>query len=92
MTPSGTVNNFNTVSPTGGNQDQVVARVDQDITLRQRVFVRFSDWSVMDLPIDPLGSGLCADRCSEQYSTKAAVAAYNYNIISCYDLRLQCQR
>jgi Carboxypeptidase regulatory-like domain/TonB dependent receptor-like, beta-barrel len=80
VTPSGTVNNFNTVSPTGGNQDQVVARVDQDITLRQRVFVRFSDWSVMDLPIDPLGSGLCADRCSEQYSTKAAVAAYNYNI------------
>jgi len=80
VTPSGTVNNFNTVSPTGGNQDQVVARVDQDITLRQRVFVRFSDWSVKDLPIDPLGSGLCADRCSEQYSTKAAVAAYNYNI------------
>jgi Carboxypeptidase regulatory-like domain/TonB dependent receptor len=80
VTPSGTVNNFNTVSPTGGNQDQVVVRVDQDITLRQRVFVRFSDWNVMDLPIDPLGTGLCSDRCSESYSTKAAVAAYNYNI------------
>jgi hypothetical protein len=80
VTPSGTVNNFNTVSPTGGNQGQVVVRVDQDITLRQRVFVRFSDWNVMDLPIDPLGSGVCADRCSEKYSTKAAVAAYNYNI------------
>ena len=81
-TPSGTINNFNAVAHTGGNQDQVVARVDQDITSRQRLFVRFSHWSVMDLPIDPLGDGLCADRCSEYYSTNAAVAAYNYNISS----------
>jgi hypothetical protein len=80
VTPSGTINNFNAVAPTGGNQDQVVARVDQDITQQQRLFVRFSRWNVMDLPIDPLGDGLCADRCSERYSTSAAVAAYSYNI------------
>ena len=36
----------------------------------------------MDLPIDPLGDGLCADRCSEHYSTNAAVLAYNYNLSS----------
>jgi hypothetical protein len=80
VTPSGTINNFNTVARTGGNQDQVVARVDHDITMRQRLFVRFSHWNVMDLPIDPLEDGLCADRCAENYSTNAAVAAYNYNI------------
>ncbi|HWO34249.1 MAG TPA: TonB-dependent receptor, partial [Candidatus Acidoferrum sp.] len=80
VTPSGTINNFNTVARTGGNQDQVVARVDHDITMRQRLFVRFSHWNVMDLPIDPLADGLCADRCAENYSTNAAVAAYNYNI------------
>jgi len=80
VTPSGTINNFNTVTRTGGDQDQVVARVDHDITLRQRLFVRFSHWNVKDLPIDPLEDGLCADRCSEDYSTNAAVAAYNYNI------------
>ena len=79
-TPSGTINNFQTVARTGGNQDQVVARVDQDITLRQRVFVRFNHWNVADLPIDPLGDGLCADRCSEDYSTNAAIAAYDYNV------------
>ena len=44
VTPSGTINNFNTVARTGGNQDQVVARVDQDITMRQGLFVRFSHW------------------------------------------------
>lgn len=80
VTPSGTINNFNTVAPTGGNQDQFVARVDQDVTMRQRLFFRFSHWNVKDLPIDPLANGLCADRCSEIYSTNAAVAAYNYNI------------
>jgi Carboxypeptidase regulatory-like domain/TonB dependent receptor len=80
VTPSGTINNFNTVARTGGNQNQVVARVDQDITSRQRLFVRFSYWNVLDLPIDPLQNGLCADRCSEQYATNALAVGYNYNI------------
>ena len=34
----------------------------------------------MDLPIDPLEDGLCADRCSEHYSTNAAVLDYSYNV------------
>jgi len=82
VTSSGTIDNFNTVTRAGGNQDQIVGRLDQDLTMRQTLFFRFSHWSVMDLPIDPLGSGLCADRCSEQYSTNAAVLAYNYNVSS----------
>jgi Carboxypeptidase regulatory-like domain/TonB dependent receptor len=80
VTPSGTVNNFNSISRTGGNQDQIVGRIDQGITPRQGVFVRFSHWTVNDLPIDPLGDGLCADRCSEKYSTTAVAAAYDYNV------------
>src|SRR5712671_4927395 len=80
VTPSGTINNFNTVARTGGDQNQVVARIDQDLTNRQRLFVRFSHWNVLDLPIDPLQNGLCVDRCSEKYLTNAVAAAYNYNI------------
>ena len=80
VTPSGTINNFSTISRGGGDQDQVVARFDQDITMHQTLYLRFSHWRVMDLPIDPLGNGLCADRCAEQYSTNAAVVSYNYNI------------
>ena len=79
-TPSGTINNFNTVARTGGDQDQEVVRIDQDITSRQRFFVRFSHWKVLDLPIDPLKNGLCADRCSEKYATNAVAVAYNYDI------------
>src|SRR5580700_9984930 len=57
VTPSGTINNFTTVASTGGDQDQVVARIDQDISSKQRLFVRFSHWSVLDLPVDPLANG-----------------------------------
>ncbi len=76
LTPSGAINNFNKVARTGGNQNQVVARVDQDLSDQQRLLVRFSYWNVLDLPIDPLQNGLCADRCSEKYSTDAAAVAY----------------
>lgn len=82
VTPSGTINNFNTVARTGGDQNQIVARIDQDITSKQRLFLRFSHWNVMDLPIDPFGNGLCVDRCSEKYSTHAFAAGYNYNVTS----------
>lgn len=80
VTPAGTINNFNTVARTGGDQDQIVARIDQDISGRQRLFLRFSHWSVLDLPIDPLGNGLCVDRCSETYNSDALAVGYNYNI------------
>jgi len=78
VTPSGTINNFQTVARTGGDQNQFVARVDRNIADSQKLFVRFSHWAVKDLPIDPLGDGLCADRCAEVYSTNTAAAAYNY--------------
>jgi hypothetical protein len=73
-----TANNFTTVAPTGGDHNQVVARIDHNITNKQRLFARFSYWNIMDLPIDPLGSGLCADRCAEDYRTHAIAAGYTY--------------
>jgi hypothetical protein len=82
VAPSGTFNNFNTVANTGGDQNQVVGRVDQEITQRQKLFARFSYWNVLDLPIDPLQNGLCEDRCLENYATKALAAGYNYSISS----------
>jgi Carboxypeptidase regulatory-like domain len=77
---SGLTNNFTAVAPTGGNHNQVVARIDHSLTNKQRLFFRFNYWDVFDLPIDPLGSGLCADRCAEHYDTYAAAAGYTYSI------------
>ncbi len=73
-------NNFTTTARTGGNHDQTVIRIDQILTNKQRLFGRFSHWNVLDLPIDPLGTGLCVDRCAETYVTNAFAAAYNYSI------------
>jgi hypothetical protein len=82
VAPSGTFNNFNTVANTGGNQNQAVGRVDQEITGKQKLFARFSYWNVLDLPVDPLQDGLCEDRCLERYATNALAVGYNYSISS----------
>jgi hypothetical protein len=78
--PSATTNNFTTAAATGGNHNQVVARIDHNITNKKRLFLRFNHWNVLDLPVDPLGSGLCADRCFEDYHSNAIAASYTHNI------------
>lgn len=82
VAPSGTFNNFNTVANTGGNQNQLVGRIDRELTTRQKLFARLSYWNVLDLPIDPLQNGLCEDRCLEHYATGALATGYNYSISS----------
>jgi type 1 fimbria pilin len=77
---SGLTNNFTTAAPTGGNHNQIVTRIDHNLTNKQRLFFRFNYWDVFDLPIDPLGSGLCADRCAEHDHTYAAAAGYTYSV------------
>ena len=76
----GCKNNYTKSYATGGNQNQVVGRLDQNLTAKQRIFFRYTYWNVFDLPQDPLGTGLCQDRCSEKYSTSAAAIGYNYSI------------
>jgi Carboxypeptidase regulatory-like domain/TonB dependent receptor len=77
---SGLTNNFTTAAASGGDHNQVVLRLDHNITNKQRVFLRASYWNVLDLPIDPLGTGLCADRCAEHYDTYAVAAGYTYSM------------
>ncbi len=77
--PNVSTNNFTTAAPTGGDHNQIVARLDHNFTGKQRLFLRFSNWDVLDLPIDPLGTGLCADRCSEHYHSHALAAGYTYD-------------
>jgi len=78
--PTTNTNNFTTAAPTGGDHNQVVSRVDHNITNKQRLFLRFNYWHVQDLPIDPLGTGLCADRCAEDYHSYAIASGYTYGV------------
>jgi len=78
--PSMMTNNFTTAAATGGDHNQVVGRLDHNFTNKQRLFLRFNYWHVLDLPIDPLGNGLCADRCAEGYHSEALAAGYTYSV------------
>jgi hypothetical protein len=76
----GCKNNYAKSYATGGNQNQVVGRMDQTLGQNQRIFFRYTYWNVLDLPQDPLGTGLCQDRCAEKYATSAAAIGYNWNV------------
>jgi hypothetical protein len=73
-------NNFTTATSGGGNQNQVVGRLDQSLGSKQHIFFRISYWNVLDLPVDPLNTGLCADRCTETYHTYTPAIGYTYSI------------
>ena len=72
--------NFTSAAPSGGNTNQYVARVDQTLSANQHIFARYNFFNLLDLPTDPFGTGLCADRCAELYQTNAAVIGYTNSI------------
>jgi hypothetical protein len=74
--------NFTSAGSTGGNTNQFVTRVDQNLTEKTRIFGRFSYSGLLDLATDPLGTGLCQDRCAEDYHTKALVVDVNHSFTS----------
>ena len=79
-TSSAETNNFTSAGASGGNANQYVARVDQNLTATQHIFARYNFWNLKDLPLDPFKTGLCADKCSETYQTNAAVIDYTNTI------------
>ncbi len=70
--------NFTSASSSGGNHTQFVARGDYNITDKTRMFARFTYFGLLDLPTNPLGTGLCLDRCAEDYHTKALAIDFNH--------------
>src|SRR5437588_7651002 len=59
---AGIVNNYLSAAPAGGNTNEFVARGDQNIGSNTRLFGRFAYFGLTDLPVDPLGTGLCLGR------------------------------
>jgi hypothetical protein len=77
--PFTNVNNFTTNMSVGGNNDEYVARVDQNVSDKQHVFGRYSRWSNLNLPINPFGTGVCQDRCTETFTTDDVVLDDTYS-------------
>src|SRR5271170_4713000 len=73
-------NNFSANAASGGNANQYIARVDQNLTSTQHIFARYNFFNLLDLPLDPFKTGLCADKCAETYQTNALAIDYSYSI------------
>jgi Carboxypeptidase regulatory-like domain len=71
--------NFTSAASSGGNTNQFVTRIDENISDRTRIFGRFTYNGLLDLPSNPLGTGLCQDRCAEDYHTKAVAVDINHS-------------
>lgn len=74
----GDVNNYLSAAPAGGNTNEFVVRGDQNISSNTRLFGRFAYFGLTDLPVNPLGTGLCLDRCAEKYHSKLLVFDVNH--------------
>jgi hypothetical protein len=74
------VNNFTKSTPVGGNNNEVVARIDQNVSDKQHFFARFSYWNNLALPVNPLGTGECLCLCTQTFSTKDIVLGDTYSI------------
>jgi carboxypeptidase family protein/TonB-dependent receptor-like protein len=76
--PTALTNNFVKAASTGGNVDEYVGRVDQNINSTNRLFGRFSYWKLLSLAQDPFGTGFCKDRCAENTRSKSLAIGYTH--------------
>jgi len=76
-TNSGTFDNFTNSASTGGDIDQYVARVDQNLTASQHLFGRFTYFKELSLSQDPFKTGLCKDRCAENTTSRSVAVAWS---------------
>lgn len=72
------VNNFTANASVGGNNYETVVHIDQNVSEKQHISARYTRWTNTNLPIDPLGTGICQDRCLETFSTNDFVLEDTY--------------
>src|SRR5271155_449013 len=61
-TNSAETNNFTAAGASGGNANNYTGRVDQNINANQHIFARYNFFNLLDLPLDPFGTGFCAGK------------------------------
>ncbi len=78
----------------GGNQNETVVHLDQNVSDKQHISARYTYWGNLNLPIDPLKNGICQDRCTETFNTNNFVLSdtYSFNPTTILDFRLSYQR
>jgi hypothetical protein len=88
------VNNYVANASVGGNQNETVVHIDHNITDNNHLSARYTYWGNLNLPIDPLGTGVCQDRCGETFNTNNFVLSdvHSFSPTTILDVRASFQR
>jgi hypothetical protein len=86
--------NFSANAPIGGQNFQAVAKIDHQISENQHISSRFTWWKNTNLPQDPMGTGICQDRCTENFTVYNWVLndTYMFNPRTILDVRVSYLR
>jgi hypothetical protein len=86
--------NYTANASIGGQNFETVVHIDHQASEKQHISSRYTYWSNFNLPQDPLGTGICQDRCSETFATHNWVLddTYTFNPTTILDLRLSYLR
>jgi hypothetical protein len=88
-------NNYISNPSAGGNNYQTVVHIDHDLSEKQHLSGRYTYWKNINLPVDPLGTGICGNgSCGELYHMNDFVIDDTYTISpkTILDLRLSYLR
>lgn len=88
------VNNFVNNANVGGNNYETVVHIDQNVSEKQHISARYTYWTNNNLPINPLGTGICQDRCGEIFTTNDFVFddTYTFNTSTILDMNVSYLR
>lgn len=91
---TGLTNNYITNSSAGGNNDELVAHIDYNLSAKQHISGRYTYWTNYNLPVDPNSNGICDGSCAENFHTNNVVLAdtYAFSPTTILDARLTYQR
>lgn len=78
----------------GGNNNETVVHIDQNVSDKQHITARYTYWGNLNLPTDPFGNGVCQDRCTETFNTNNFVLGdtYSFSPTTIMEIRLSYQR
>jgi hypothetical protein len=87
-------NNWAGNASVGGNQNETVVHIDQNVSDKQHITARYTYWGNLNLPIDPLKDGVCQDRCTETFNTNNFVLGdtYSFSPTTIMEVRVSYQR
>lgn len=93
-TAPGNVGNWIGNGSQGGNNNETVVHIDQNVSDKQHITARYTYWGNLNLPTDPFGNGVCQDRCTETFNTNNFVLGdtYSFSPTTIMEIRASYQR